>query len=67
MPSANKVLIEMQFEKYESLPVHKKRRVEFVAEEMAKERGYANLRDVKEEKPHLYKQFIADAMTKLGF
>lgn len=67
MPSANKVLVEMQFEKYQELPVHQKRRVEFLAEDMAKERGYANLREVKDNKPYLYKQFIADAMTKLGF
>ncbi len=67
MPSANKVLFEMQFQKYQELPVHQKRRVEFLAEDMAKERGYESLKEVKEKRPYLYKQFIADAMVKLGF
>ena len=67
MAGANKVLMEMQFEKYQELPIDKKRRVEFIAEDMAKERGYFSLKDVQETKPHLYKQFIADAMQKLGF
>ncbi len=67
MPSANKVLIEMEFEKYQKLPIDKKRRVEFIAEDLAKERGYFSLKDVKDSKPHLYKQFIADAVRKLGF
>lgn len=65
MPSANKVLIEMQFEKYENLRVDLKRRVEFLAEDMAKQRGYANLKELKDSKPYLYKQLIVDAMGKL--
>ena len=65
MPSANKVLVDMQFEKYENLRIDIKRRVEFLAEEMAKEKGYMNLKEIKDTKPYLYKQLIADAMGKL--
>jgi hypothetical protein len=65
MPSANKVLVDMQFEKYKDLRIDLKRRVEFMAEEMAKERGYTNLKELKDTKPYLYRQLIADAMGKL--
>ncbi len=67
MPSANKVLFEMQFDKYKELPVSKRRRVEFLAEDIAKSKGFQNLKEVEEKKPYLFKQFISDAMAKLGF
>ncbi|GEM_PF-5348966 len=67
MPGPTKVLIEMAFSKYEELPKDKQARVSFLAEDMAKEKGYSNLKEVMALRPYIYKQLIADAMQKLGF
>ena len=65
MDPALKLQQEMDLEKYEALNIADKRRVRFHMDDLAKEKGYFNEKELKEKKRYIWDQMCADTVSKL--
>ena len=60
MPSAVKIMNAMELERFEALPIDKKRVLLFKLDDEAKEKGFASEKELREKHPHIWEQIMAD-------
>lgn len=64
MPSAVKMLLQMELERFEALQNYEKNRVLAKVNVRAKERGFDNQDELMKQHPAVWQQLVADAMRE---
>ncbi len=62
---ALKVHQEMALAKYERMNALDKRRVNMQLDELARQKGFSNAREIYDQKPYIWKQMCADTISRL--
>jgi len=65
MENALRIQQQMALEKFENLNIVDKHRVLFHMDELAKDKGYLNEKDLHTQKPYIWEQMCADTTMKL--